>query len=205
MRFKIGDVVRVTQDKPDSPAGSIGTVLEDSPAPWLAMRHETDNVWNGHKNADCIEEHCLELIEPGSACGDDSGEMPAPADEPPGSGNSVAADSLPRTTDPHERLEFNLSAAQEQTPLLDKYFSVQETLQERGSRYGDFTENARISQQLKSLMAGFSGWGELNYVQREALTMIAQKIARILNGDPNYRDNWHDIQGYARLAEERCK
>jgi len=133
-----------------------------------------------------------------------AGEMPAPAGKPPRSGNSVAADSLPRTTDPHERLEFNLSAAQEQTPLLDKYFGVQETLQERGSRYGDFTDNARISQQLKSLMAGFSGWGELNYVQREALEMIAQKVARILNGDPNYRDNWHDIQGYARLAEERC-
>src|SRR5690606_10084595 len=29
------------------------------------------------------------------------------------------------------------------------------------------------------------------------------KIARILIGDPNYADNWHDIQGYAKLVEER--
>ncbi len=34
--------------------------------------------------------------------------------------------------------------------------------------------------------------------------VIADKIARILNGDPNYKDNWHDIQGYAKLAEDRC-
>lgn len=139
-----------------------------------------------------------------------AGEMPAPADEPPRSGNSVAADSLPRTTDPHERLEFNLSAAQEQTPLLDKYFGVQETLQERGSRYGDFTDNAVISQHLKQVLQHDGhdvreGWLRCSAVQREALEMIAQKIARILNGDPNYKDNWHDIQGYARLAEERCK
>lgn len=89
--------------------------------------------------------------------------------------------------------------------------SVQDTLAERGSRYGDFTDNAMISQQLKQLIMCESdgklreGYRRCNFVQREALEMIAQKIARILNGDPNYKDNWHDIQGYARLAEERCK
>lgn len=31
--------------------------------------------------------------------------------------------------------------------------------------------------------------------------MIAHKIARILNGDPNYADNWHDIAGYATLID----
>ena len=88
---------------------------------------------------------------------------------------------------------------------------VQETLVERGSRYGNFTDNAKISQQLKQLIMCESdgklrdGYRRCSFVQREALEMIAQKIARILNGDPNYKDNWHDIQGYARLAEERCK
>ena len=43
----------------------------------------------------------------------------------------------------------------------------------------------------------------MNATQREGLKAILQKIARILNGDPNYADNWHDIQGYARLVEER--
>jgi len=39
---------------------------------------------------------------------------------------------------------------------------------------------------------------------REALEMIAHKIGRILNGDPNYADSWHDIAGYAKLAETAC-
>ena len=32
--------------------------------------------------------------------------------------------------------------------------------------------------------------------------MIAVKIARILNGDPNHFDSWIDIAGYATLAAE---
>lgn len=82
--------------------------------------------------------------------------------------------------------------------------NVQATLSQRGERYGDFTENAYISQYLKDAMGNTAGWRRLNAVQREALTMIAQKIAHILNGDPNYKDSWHDIQGYAKLAEDRC-
>lgn len=30
--------------------------------------------------------------------------------------------------------------------------------------------------------------------------MIAHKLARIMNGDPNYIDNWTDIAGYAQLV-----
>ena len=33
--------------------------------------------------------------------------------------------------------------------------------------------------------------------------MIVHKIARILAGDPNHADHWHDIAGYAILVEER--
>lgn len=82
--------------------------------------------------------------------------------------------------------------------------SVEKTLAERGNRYGDFTDHARIAQGIQSVMHAEPNWrGRLNDVQRQALTVIADKMARILSGDPNYDDNWHDIQGYARLAEER--
>ena len=37
-------------------------------------------------------------------------------------------------------------------------------------------------------------------VHREALEMIVHKIARIVNGDPNYIDNWIDICGYSKLV-----
>jgi hypothetical protein len=30
--------------------------------------------------------------------------------------------------------------------------------------------------------------------------MILHKIARIVNGDSNYADSWHDIGGYAKLV-----
>lgn len=85
---------------------------------------------------------------------------------------------------------------------------VQKTLDERGSRYGDFTDHAGIAQALQDVMRvpfkdDSRGWNALSPVQKQALTVIADKIGRILSGDPNYGDNWHDIQGYARLAEER--
>lgn len=85
--------------------------------------------------------------------------------------------------------------------------SVDATLAERGARYGDFTDNARISQGLISYVQdlGGEGWERLDFVKKEALTVIMAKVARILNGDPNYKDNWHDIAGYAKLAEDRCK
>ena len=82
--------------------------------------------------------------------------------------------------------------------------TIDATLAERGGRYGDFSDHAKITQDLRDLMDSTPGWEKLDAVKRQALTVIADKIARILNGDPNYRDNWHDIQGYAKLAEERC-
>lgn len=81
--------------------------------------------------------------------------------------------------------------------------NVEETLNERGARYGDFTDHAIIAQGLQDLMRDTQGWSRLGAVKKQALTVIADKIARILSGDPNYIDNWHDIQGYARLVEER--
>ena len=44
-------------------------------------------------------------------------------------------------------------------------------------------------------------WEELSPAQKESLEMIVHKIARILNGDPNYADSWHDISGYATLID----
>jgi hypothetical protein len=35
--------------------------------------------------------------------------------------------------------------------------------------------------------------------------MICHKMARIMNGDPNYVDSWADIAGYATLVANRLK
>lgn len=86
---------------------------------------------------------------------------------------------------------------------------IDNVLAERGKRYGDFADHAVIAQDLQDVMrrAGVKvcgeSWDKLSAVQKQALTVIADKIARILSGDPNYDDNWIDIQGYAKLAQDR--
>jgi len=77
------------------------------------------------------------------------------------------------------------------------------TLSQRGSRYGAFETHARITQDLKVVMGDTPNWAFLADDQKEALEMIAHKIGRILNGDPNYDDSWIDIAGYAKLVADR--
>jgi uncharacterized ferritin-like protein (DUF455 family) len=75
---------------------------------------------------------------------------------------------------------------------------IDNTLKERGARYGDFRSHAEISQMLKSLVLDHDA--QLAPYQAEALEMICHKLARIVNGDPNYADSWRDIAGYAQLV-----
>ena len=82
---------------------------------------------------------------------------------------------------------------------------INDTLKERGARYGAFEDHARVTQRLKRIVTE-----ELRrqdkYVepdQQEALDMIFHKIGRIVAGDPNYDDSWRDIAGYAMLVTNR--
>jgi hypothetical protein len=94
-------------------------------------------------------------------------------------------------------------------------------------RYGRFASHALITQSLRAVFAGdfdlareFLSGGYagretcvlqsvrdkaliMQADQREALDMIAHKIGRILNGDPDYSDSWRDIAGYATLVADR--
>lgn len=79
---------------------------------------------------------------------------------------------------------------------------IDATLKERGNRYGEFDEHARITQNIKGAMVDSPNWRSLSNDKKEALEIIAHKIGRMLNGDPDYIDNWHDIQGYAKLVED---
>ena len=47
--------------------------------------------------------------------------------------------------------------------------------------------------------------GSVPFDMMEALDLIASKIGRMLSGNLNYIDNWHDIAGYATLIENRLK
>lgn len=80
-----------------------------------------------------------------------------------------------------------------------------ETIEDRAGSYGSYPEQCRISQNIKAAMADSPNWSDLKPEQRDALEMIAVKASRILNGNPDYADNWHDIAGYATLVERELK
>lgn len=84
---------------------------------------------------------------------------------------------------------------------------IEQILEERGKRYGKFKSHAEISQRLKYVVQDVlsSRKGILEDDQIEALEMICHKIARILNGDPDYADSWVDIAGYAQLVADRLQ
>jgi len=77
---------------------------------------------------------------------------------------------------------------------------IEETLNDREKTYGDFGDYCRILADLKIAMEASKH--RLNCIHSGALDMILSKIARILNGDPDHIDSWHDIAGYATLVEK---
>jgi hypothetical protein len=83
--------------------------------------------------------------------------------------------------------------------------NIAETLEERGTRYGSFIGHANITQRIKRVMQDSPNWEMLDDDMSEALEMVAHKIGRILNGDPNYHDSWHDIIGYTKLVADRLE
>jgi hypothetical protein len=83
--------------------------------------------------------------------------------------------------------------------------NVNAILAERGKTHGKFEDHAKISQDLKTILhySDNEKWELLSSDQKEALDMIAHKIARILNGNADYVDHWADIAGYATLVANR--
>jgi len=79
--------------------------------------------------------------------------------------------------------------------------NIDDTLAERQKTHGSFRVHAAIAQSLKDCIREHPGWASLNTSQREALEMVCHKIARMLSGNPNEIDHWHDCIGYCRLVE----
>lgn len=87
--------------------------------------------------------------------------------------------------------------------LNDQYAeieTVRQTLNQRQEQYGSFEDVAMITEQMVDVMR--KGYYEnLAYNQKMALYMICSKMARIVNGNPNHKDSWRDIAGYATLID----
>lgn len=84
---------------------------------------------------------------------------------------------------------------------------IETLLKERGSRYGNYLAQTKISSALIRVMdEALKERGKtLAPDQSDCLTMIAVKISRVINGDPDYADNWADISGYSKLVADRLE
>lgn len=87
--------------------------------------------------------------------------------------------------------------------LNDQYAEIEkvrQTLNQRQEQYGSFEDVAMFTEQMVDVMR--KGYYEkLAYNQKMALYMICSKMARIVSGNPNHKDSWHDIAGYATLID----
>lgn len=85
--------------------------------------------------------------------------------------------------------------------------TTDEVLQDRGRKYGNYLDQASIAETIRTLLFGVVAQRNINLDpdQADALHMIAVKLSRIVNGDPNYADNWRDIAGYATLVADRLE
>ena len=82
--------------------------------------------------------------------------------------------------------------------------SVQSTLDNRGTRYGDFRTQAALSQALSTFWKQHYYQLHPNAQLRpfilESIEMIFHKLARLANGDPLFIDSYRDLVGYSQLV-----
>ena len=80
---------------------------------------------------------------------------------------------------------------------------TEDILAERANTHGSFHQVAEIAQLIKNVVRDETQ--ALSCQQQEALDMIASKIARICNGNPDEPDHWRDISGYATLVADQLE
>ena len=84
---------------------------------------------------------------------------------------------------------------------------VDKVLDTRAEQYGSFMQSADTVIRIKGIMHNAVARNEVHLYpdQLQALDMIATKISRIVNGNPNHADSWTDIAGYATLVADRLQ
>ncbi len=82
--------------------------------------------------------------------------------------------------------------------------SVTKTSAERQSQHGSFAK-LYTPAALSEVMQRATNYQNLTPYMRESLEMIQIKISRILEGNCNHTDHWHDIAGYATLVERHLR
>ena len=84
---------------------------------------------------------------------------------------------------------------------------IDEILDDRNKKYGSYIDQAQIACALRQVVhrALVERQNGLAADQMDAIVMVFCKVSRIVNGDPDYADNWRDIAGYATLVADRLE
>lgn len=102
--------------------------------------------------------------------------------------------------------DINSTGAFEPAPVEDYFveniITEDNLLEDKKIRYGNYSDIAFDTQAFKDVLRRSSNWEGLPVYTQEALEMIMHKVARILNGDPYFVDNYRDIAGYAKLVQD---
>jgi len=80
---------------------------------------------------------------------------------------------------------------------------LQSTLAERHGTHGDFTDNSQVTEDIMDTLRKSPQWNSMPAFSKTAIYMIVHKIARIVCGNFSFDDHWKDIQGYAKISEDR--
>lgn len=81
---------------------------------------------------------------------------------------------------------------------------VADILEARASSYGDYGVVAKITLDIIETLKKGENWDNLDAVSKLSFMMIANKLARIVNGTLK-EDSLKDIQGYVQLILENSK
>jgi len=81
---------------------------------------------------------------------------------------------------------------------------IEKTISERGSNYGLYPVMTACQDDIKKTFRKYIT-DKHTPPMTEALDMFAVKIGRLLLGNPNHIDSWHDIAGYATCVENYLK
>jgi hypothetical protein len=82
---------------------------------------------------------------------------------------------------------------------------VDNTLDTREQEYGSYETLSELLEMIVDAYKCSNNYWRLAPYQRVSLYMDAMKTARILNGDYNKIDSWHDKAGYAELVVKQLK
>ena len=84
--------------------------------------------------------------------------------------------------------------------------NLQDTLNERGSVYGNYDEVLRTRASIMNTIKAHhrvKNGHEMSQETEIGFSDIVLKLVRA-SGSPNYSDSFHDLAGYATLMEERA-